>query len=97
MIDINSCCNFAIKHKESFPGSAELAERLLVAPVSTADCERGFSKQNIIKTKLRNALGLKNLDNLMKLSIDGSSVGEEKLLTQAFKIWSEKKDRRILM
>ena len=41
--DINICLNLAIRNKEVFPASAEAAERLLVMPISTIDCERGFS------------------------------------------------------
>ncbi|XP_052223995.1 uncharacterized protein LOC127839652 [Dreissena polymorpha] len=54
--------NLAIKKKDVYPAAAEAAERLLVAPVSTVDCERGFSKQNLIKTCLRNRLHDANED-----------------------------------
>ena len=63
--------NLAIKHKDLYPAACEAGERLLVAPVSTVDCERGFSKQNLIKTCLRNAMSVTALENLMCISIDG--------------------------
>ena len=47
------------------------AKRLLVAPVSTVDYERGFSRQNLIKTAIRNRINIDNLDNLMMMSIEG--------------------------
>jgi hypothetical protein len=44
------------------------AERLLVSPVSTVDCERWFSRMNLIKTDVRNKLAIDNLENLMRVS-----------------------------
>ena len=39
-------------------------------PVSTADCERGFSKHNLINTRIRARLKTENVDTLMRMSID---------------------------
>lgn len=93
--DIPSVCNLALRNKESFPASAEAAERLLVAPVSTASCERGFSQQNLIKTRLRNSLKVENLENLMTIAINGSDMDKFDF-GKAFAIWAKKKNRRIL-
>ncbi|XP_062594268.1 zinc finger protein 862-like, partial [Saccostrea cucullata] len=43
-------CQVAFRARAMFPIVAAAAERLLTAPVSTANCERGFSRQNLIKT-----------------------------------------------
>lgn len=40
-------------------------------PVSTAECERGFSLMNNICTKLRARLTMKNISNLMFVNING--------------------------
>lgn len=40
-------------------------------PVSTAECERGFSLMNNICTKLRARLTMKNISNLMFINING--------------------------
>ena len=71
------------------------AARLLVAPVSTMDCERGFSKQNLIKTCLRNAMSVTSLENLMRISIDGPPRDKFNF-SLAFKNWAGQKTRRIL-
>ena len=42
----------------------------LKMPVSTIDCERGFSEHNVIKTRIRARLQTKNVNTLMKISID---------------------------
>jgi len=83
----------AVRARGSFPLVASAAERLMVIPVSTVDCERGFSRQNLIKTDLRNSLCPQNLENLMRISINEEDIDFE----VAFKKWSSVKQRRILM
>ena len=94
VFDSNSCANLAIQQKDVYPAAADAAARFLILPV--ADCERGFSKQNLIKTSLRKSLktSIKSLDNLMKLSIDGPP-GFSFPYKSAFK--SAKKSRRIML
>lgn len=87
--------NLAIRKKDVYPVAAEAAERFLVVPVSTVDCERGFSKQNLIKTCLRSRMSVPMLDRLMRLSIEGSQV-DAFPFDRAFKAWAAVKDRRIL-
>ena len=43
----------SVSIKEDYPNIVTLITLALSLPVSTADCERGFSKYNLIKTKLR--------------------------------------------
>ncbi|XP_041365566.1 zinc finger protein 862-like [Gigantopelta aegis] len=45
-----------------------------VLPVSSVECERGFSRQNLIKTRLRTAMTLETLDCLMRISIEGDDI-----------------------
>ena len=40
----------------------------------SVDCERAFSLQNIVKTKLRNRLTVKSTSDLMRCSRDGDSI-----------------------
>lgn len=47
---------------------------LSVIPVSTAECERSFSVMNTIATPKRNRLSVKNMSNLMFVSIMGPSL-----------------------
>lgn len=58
----------AAKHVEHFPALITLAKACFIVPVSTAQCERGFSTQNRIKSKLRNRLKAKHLDILLRIS-----------------------------
>ena len=43
-------------HSDSFPNLKILASIALVVPLHTADVERGFSAQNLVKTNLRDKL-----------------------------------------
>ncbi|KAH7414777.1 hypothetical protein KP509_14G010700 [Ceratopteris richardii] len=51
--------------QEAFPNILKLWQILLVLPISRVPCERGFSKQNIIKTDRRQHLKVDTLDMLM--------------------------------
>ena len=44
---------------------------ILVIPTSTIVCERGFSKQNWVKSERRTRLNLDTLDALMRVSLNG--------------------------
>ena len=61
---------------EQFPTFTTLANIALIIPVSSASCERGFSCQNRIKMDLRNRLSEQNLENLMKVAIEGAPLAE---------------------
>jgi hypothetical protein len=60
--------------KEQYPNLFKLFKIVGCIPVSTVDCERGFSRQNLIKTKLRNRLRHDHLDQLMRIAIEGMKV-----------------------
>ena len=57
-----------------------------ILPVSSVECERGFSKQNLIKTRLRCSLSVEMLDKLMRISINGPALPEFDPL-QIFRAW----------
>ena len=86
---------YGAKHEEQYPNIAQAARRLLVSPVSTVDCERGFSRQNLIKTAIRNRIGIDNLENLMMISIEGPDRRKFNF-TRAFSKWASKCERKIL-
>lgn len=56
-------------YDESYPSLLRLADILLTIPLSSVDCERGFSRLNLIKTKNRD-LSFEMLDNLMFVSLN---------------------------
>ena len=45
-------------------------------PLSSVECERCFSRMNIIKTKLRNHFQPYTLEFLMNISINGKEISE---------------------
>lgn len=83
-----------LKHSHVYPQLLKLASICLCLPLSTAACERGFSTQNRIKTKLRNRLTSKRLDVLMRISMEGPPIHDFDF-SKALNIWKVKKQRRI--
>ena len=59
---------------DTYPDFCILMQYLLVVPLNSASCERGFSVQNMIKTKNRNRLGEGRLDALMRVCINGPDL-----------------------
>ncbi|KAH3874129.1 hypothetical protein DPMN_037370 [Dreissena polymorpha] len=47
----------------------------VVIPMTSVQCERGFSTQNRINSKSRTLLKSKALDDLMRISKDGPTPG----------------------
>ena len=92
--DINSVCQIALRKRDMYGCVADVAYKLLCVPVSSVECERGFSVQNLVKTKLRNRLDTRPLYFLMKLKIDG---GDQKSFdfASAYGKWKNMKSRRI--
>lgn len=68
--------------------------RLLVntLPISSADCERGFSTMNNICTDLRNSLTVKHINDLLFISLVGPPVSEFKP-DPYVKVWLRKGHR----
>jgi len=66
----------------------------LTSPIHTADCERGFSYQNLTKTAVRNRLSPERINDLLTIASEGKPVSEmdfPKVLTH----WRGKKERKI--
>ena len=63
-----------ISQMEGFPTILKLLQISLTLAPGSVDCERGFSLQNIIKTKLRNRLTVESTSDLMRCSRDGENI-----------------------
>lgn len=80
-------------HKETFPNLLVLANLALIMPYQTAECERGFSCQNGIKSARRNRLQGDGLNVLMTKCEGGSR--QEHDFAPAAALWKGKKERRL--
>lgn len=65
-----------LPYKDDFKNLLHLVEITLVQPISAAQCERAISAQNRGKNSLRVALGSSTLEELIRITAEGSSVGE---------------------
>lgn len=54
-----------------YPELSRLVRLYIILPAHAAEVERGFSVQNVIKTRLRSSLKVQNLDVLMRVSMHG--------------------------
>lgn len=77
-----------------FPNLYKLAAIALVIPVSSADCERGFSTLKRVKTKLRNRLSNRILNHLLTVSIEGPRR-QDFDFQRAADIWAAQKSRKV--
>lgn len=83
-----------IHYSSEFKNLLKLAKIGLSAPVHTADCERGFSAQNMVKTAHRNRLSPETVDNLLTIKLeDGDSQNFD--FCAALNHWRNAKTRRI--
>lgn len=80
--------------QDIFPNLCKLAIIALVIPMSSADCERGFSTLKRIKTRLRNRLSNRILNYLLMISIEGPDL-QKFDFNKAVDKWAAQRNRRI--
>ena len=56
----------------------ELNRRLIILPIASAECERGFSFMNLTHTSQRNALEVESLRNLLFIKLNGPPLEQFK-------------------
>lgn len=88
------CFHLGSEYEDIMPNIVRLIHCCTVIPVSNATCERGFSTQNRIKSRLRTNLNNISLNDLMRISEDGPSMALFDF-PEALKVWKEEKKRKI--
>jgi len=68
---------------------------LVTSPMTTADCERGFSVMKLLKTAQRNSLQ-KNLNACMTIAIEGKEV-DNFAYRKAVLCYGQMRKRRVLL
>ena len=81
-------------YSTTYPNIMKLIEIVYSIPFSSVECERRFSKQNIIKTDHRNRLSNNTLHLLLLVSLDDIQI-EDFDFNQALAIWLKMRNRRI--
>ena len=79
-------------YSDIFPNIIKLIQIIYCIPFSSVECERGFSRQNKIKTKNRNLLATDTLDMLMRISLEGPESSKFDY-NHAYVVWSNQKRR----
>ncbi|CAI7900042.1 unnamed protein product [Closterium sp. NIES-54] len=83
------CCVSNVPGRR-WPNLILLWQALAVLPLSTVECERGFSRQNIIKSWVRGALCNARLGELMQISL----LKYEIEWPEALEVWRSMRRRR---
>ena len=78
----------------AYPNLSQVAQVFLALPVSTADCERGFSTMKRIKTRLRSQMTNETLNHCMRISMEAPPL-EQFDFDSSVITWSGLKNRRI--
>ena len=75
-MSVHQLMSHVVKSEElklMFPNLAKLAAIGLLLPLSSVDCERGFSTLSRVKTDLRNRLSSRIFNHLLVIAIEGPS------------------------
>jgi hypothetical protein len=64
-----------------YPNLVILVELAHVQCVSRATCDRAFSKQILIKTKVGNMLDDKNLEAMLRIALEGPDEGVDDIIS----------------
>ena len=79
------------EHIDTYPNIGCLYAIALTCPCTSVECERGFTKYNLIKTNNRNMLTVSHVNELSVISIEGPSISQFDFEV-AFKNWVTKNE-----
>ncbi|MCO5563599.1 hypothetical protein L7F22_017246 [Adiantum nelumboides] len=94
LFDTWAQCSGDSEWRRMFPELFKLFQIVMVLPSSSVMCERGFSKQNRIKSHGRASIGLKMLDRLMFMSLSPEKEPHQVDWDAIFDAWKALKHRR---
>ena len=80
------------EHEQDYPNVLMLVELVLILPMSTACCERGFSAMKREKNDWRSSLSSTSLNSILRIVIDGPSV-KDFCPNSALETWWESSQR----
>ncbi|CAI7876025.1 unnamed protein product [Closterium sp. NIES-54] len=72
--------------QHSFPNLMKMWQAVAVLPLSTVECERGFGKQNLIKTWDRGSISDITLEHLMRCSCQRSTGDPRLILGKGYRL-----------
>ena len=85
---------FIANQRSLYPCLGVIASALLVVPMHSADCERGFSALGRVKTKLHSCLSNKSLNSLLTILLEGPELKEFDFQS-CIKEWSNIRKRHV--
>jgi hypothetical protein len=82
--------------KHSTPHLLILAKLAHVQCVSTTTCECVFCVQILIKTKVRNRMGSKNLEAMLRIALEGPVEGVDDIINDDVPLWKNESKHHFL-
>jgi uncharacterized protein YsxB (DUF464 family) len=92
--NISEFLHFLVSMRDIYPQLGIIASSLLVIPMHSADCERGFSALGRIRTKIRSRLTNKSLNSLLTISVEGPDIKDFNV-QECLRKWRGIRKRRI--
>ena len=80
-----------------YPNLLVLVELAHVQCDTRAMCERAFSVQNLIKTTVRNMLGNKNLEAMVRIALEGPDEGVDDIISDGVPLWKNDSNYRFFV
>jgi hypothetical protein len=80
-----------------YPNLLILVDLAHVQCVSRATCEHAFSKQNLIKTKVGNMLGNKNLETMLRIALERLDEEVDDIIDDVVPLWKNDSNYRFCM
>jgi len=90
-----ACANIINDQSAAFSEFAILACIAIVLPLSSVNCERGFSLMNAIKTKFRTRLNDDTLSVLMRIARDGPEELTKEMHERVLVFFKAEAERRL--
>mgnify|MGYP000632748156 CR=1 FL=1 len=84
----------ALMKSKDLPNMIMLLKCCVVIPMTSVQCERGFSTQNRIKSKSKTSMKCSTLDDLMPISEDGPALRDFDF-SHALAKWKADKVRKL--
>ncbi len=68
--------------KDKYPNTIKFAKKLLCLFCSTYICEKIFLNINYIKSKYRNSITNKNLESILRISLNNSNGSKKQIINK---------------
>ena len=90
-----SIFEYFMNNPSSYPGIRTIISYLFTLGVNSVECERVFSKMNLIKSKLRTNMNISTLYDHLNVSLNFGMIGlsDEQFIRESYTLWKNASNR----